>query len=719
MPEVEVIATTPLPSLGTPLKLVPGNVQSAEDEDIYRHEALDLTNFMNRTLSSVHVDDVQSNPFQPDLTYRGFIASPLIGTPIGLSVYEDGVRINEPFGDTVNWDLIPRSAIANIDLISGSNPLFGLNTLGGALSVRTKSGFSHPGTRAQAYGGSFGRRAFEIEHGGFYDQFDWFLTANVFDEDGWRQHSDSRVRQVFGKVGWENQATDIDLSYTFASNKLTGNGPLPESQLKVDRSAVFTSPDSTQPELHFFNLRGSHQFTPAVLVSGNAYYRGNTIATVNGDVAEGCALVVTSANCLNEDGELIPAAVLRRSHSDETGTGATLQVSDLGELFTRENQFTVGTSFDYGDTDFTQSGQAAVFSPSRATIGTGEVELLTRVQAMNNNVGVFATDTLSLTPWWHFNASGRWNRAEIDLSGFGTDRADNPTALTGHHTFERINPSAGFTVQPLTALSVRSPLEDLTFYGNYNEGFRAPTPVELTCADASAPCALPSSFIADPALKPVVARTWEVGLRGNVGKALRWNSAAYRTELDDDILFSNVPGGTLTRGFFQNVGKTRRQGVELGLQGAGTTLNWYANYSVVEATYQTHATLQSALGPEEVRPGDRIPGVPEQRVNAGVEYEVVRGWLVGGDLEYASGQFLRGDDANRLSQVPDYVVVNVDSRYRINKYLEIFAWVNNVFDQNYETFGAINVNPFSGQRERFLGPGAPIAGWAGLRLRLD
>ena len=100
---------------------------------------------MNNNLIGVSVNETQNNPYQPDVLFRGFTASPLLGTPQGLSVFQDGVRVNEPFGDAVNWDLIPVNAIADMILIPGSNPVFGLNTLGGSLSVTTKNGRTHKG----------------------------------------------------------------------------------------------------------------------------------------------------------------------------------------------------------------------------------------------------------------------------------------------------------------------------------------------------------------------------------------------------------------------------------------------------------------------------------------------------------------------------------------------------------------------------------------------
>jgi len=261
-------------------------------------------------------------------------------------------------------------------------------------------------------------------------------------------------------------------------------------------------------------------------------------------------------------------------------------------------------------------------------------------------------------------------------------------------------------------------MKELTFYANYNEGFRTPSPIELTCADPSAPCSLPNEIVSDPPLDPVIARTMELGLRGEIDRKLRWNIGAYRTELTDDILFVSAPSGGLNAGFFQNVGDTRRQGIEIGLQGQWQNLDWFANYGFVDATYESNVVLQNALGPENVRPGDNIPGIPEQTLKIGLHYELSPGLFLGGDMLYASSQYVRGDDVNRLPQVPEYVVFNLDARYQFNEHVEIFGMVNNLFDAEYENMGVINTNFFTGDDERFLGPGAPRGIWAGITLSL-
>src|SRR5215470_14195030 len=246
LPPVQVIGTTPLPSLGVPLDKYPGNAQRVTSEDIRKQNLVNLPEQLFRNFGSVNMNGTQGNSWQNDLTYRGFLGGPLTGSPIGLSVYLDGMRFNDGFGDTINWDLIPQFVISTIDIIPGSNPLFGLNTLGGALSVRTKRGFDNPGVELGVSGGSWGRWAIEGEYGGSRGPFDWFLGFNVLNESGWRDESPSQLRQAFAKVGYRTKETDVELSYMFANNQLIGNALAPESLQAIARSAVYTFPDETR-----------------------------------------------------------------------------------------------------------------------------------------------------------------------------------------------------------------------------------------------------------------------------------------------------------------------------------------------------------------------------------------------------------------------------------------------------------------------------------------
>ena len=748
LPGVEVVGTTPLSSEGTPLNQVPANVQSASSKDLDKQKPLDLADFLNQNFNGVFINETQDNPFQPDVNFRGFTASPLLGAPEGLSVYVDGVRVNESFGDVVNWDLIPESAIANVSLTPGSNPLYGLNTLGGALSVQTKSGAQYPGTRLSAYGGSFGRYDAQFETGGEHKGFDYFLTGNWFDEDGWRPYSPSHVRQLFGKVGWEDERNDVDLSYTWADTNLTGNGLTPlDMMASLGRDAVFTVPDNTRNHLNFINAKASHYFSDDLLLSGNTYFRQLQTVTYNGDVSDDYADDYDAAIAPGGDcaAAADPDACAAAEFADETGVnhgtrttqrtyGAAAQLTYNGSLLARRNKAVFGLSYDNGRSDFTQTEQDATITPQRTTAGDGDVEEDVSLFGTERTYGIFATDTFSPLQVLHVTGSLRYNDTRVQLDDrFGT-------SLDGNHGFRRINPALGFTVTPDKAL---------TLYANYNEGSRAPTPIELGCADPAQPCKLPNAFSGDPALKQVVAKTWEIGGRGALlGKALGWSAALFHTGSDNDIQFisSSISGS----GYFDNVGRTRRQGGELSLSGQLQRLHWRLGYSYVDATYRTPLALVSENnstadddGVIQVRAGARLPLVPRHTGKLELDYDVTPRWNVGANVVASSGSFVRGNENNLHEpgtnddgdtflyggRIPGYAVLNLNSSFRFLGSWELFGRLNNVLDQHYATAGQLTANPFDAHGHfvanpdtwpnvTAVSPAAPRAVWAGVRLML-
>src|SRR5215472_14461027 len=259
---LDVVGTTPLAGGDLALEQIAAPVQLATQDDLKKSGSLDLSDFLNRRLGEVNINENQGNPFQADVNYRGYTASPLLGTPEGISIYMDGVRQNQPFGDVVAWDLISKQAIDEATLIPGSNPIFGLNTLGGAISLQTKNGHSQPGTSIEATGGMYGRRGVELEHGGSNAKgLSWYFAGNLFHDDGWREASPSDVRQVFAKGGWQNEKTSIELSVGYADNQLTGNGLQEMRFLANDYSSVYSVPDIGYNRSPFVNLKLSHAFS--------------------------------------------------------------------------------------------------------------------------------------------------------------------------------------------------------------------------------------------------------------------------------------------------------------------------------------------------------------------------------------------------------------------------------------------------------------------------
>ena len=280
--KVDVISETPLTGTDLQTNQIAAPVQTATAVDIENSGALDLADFMSRGLNGVHINEMQANPFQPDVNYRGYTASPLLGTPEGISVYVDGVRQNQPFGDVVSWDLIPKDAISEMALIPGSDPLFGLNTLGGALSVSTKSGLTSPGWAGHVLYGSSGRKEVEGEWGGGKATgFNWFLSGLGFHESGWRYASPSDVRQGFARLGWRTSKTDLALTMSYAYNTLLGNGVQDYRLLAANYTSGYSVADSTADRSPSFNFIARHSFSDNLTFTGNAWYRNIRTETIN------------------------------------------------------------------------------------------------------------------------------------------------------------------------------------------------------------------------------------------------------------------------------------------------------------------------------------------------------------------------------------------------------------------------------------------------------
>ncbi|CAG0958144.1 Ferric-pseudobactin BN7/BN8 receptor [Methylophilaceae bacterium] len=274
----------PLPGLGLTKDQIPGNVQSITAQEIKDSHSLSLTDLMNRKLQSVTVNDYQGNPFQMDVQYRGFSAGPQIGTPQGLSVFFDGIRVNEPFGDVVNWDMIPMNALSSVDVFPGSNPIFGLNTLGGAFTMKTKDGFNDVGLDAEILTGSYGRKYLQAEAGWNNGVIGLFGAGNFFMEDGWRDNSPSKVNQFFGKASYRGDRLDINLSALLVGTDLVGNGVVPTNFYEQDRNSVFTSPDTTRNRLSQFQLSGNYFVNDNFSVTGQIYRRNSRRNQRNADV---------------------------------------------------------------------------------------------------------------------------------------------------------------------------------------------------------------------------------------------------------------------------------------------------------------------------------------------------------------------------------------------------------------------------------------------------
>jgi len=700
--KVDVISATPLPGVELMIKDIAAPVQSGTQRDIEQSGALDISDFLNRRLEGVHLNEIQGNPFQADLNYRGLTASPLLGTPQGLSVYMDGVRLNQPFGDVVSWDLIPKNAISETTLMPGSNPVFGLNTLGGALSVTTKDGSSKPGTSIQLNGGSFGRATADIEHGGANGKgLSWYAANSLFFEDGWRDNSPSDVRQFFGKVGWQRAKSVLSVSAAYANNSLTGNGVQEQRFLPKDYKSVYTKPDITNTRSPFFNFSARHGFSNSLTASGNFYYRYIHTNSFNGDMnedsldqsiyqpgaAERAALAAagytgvpasgaTADNtpfpfwrCLgnilikDEPGEKCNG-LLNRSDTRQHNYGLSGQLTWASSPSGIRHQLTVGSAYDRSTVDFVQTTELGYINPDRSISGTGafadgvsagnvdgepfdaRVDLRGRIHTGS----VYATDTLSFAKNWSVTLSGRFNRTNINNNDNINPEA-GPGSLTGGHAYNRLNPAVGLTFSPVNRLNL---------YFGYSEASRAPTSIELGCSDPNEPCKLPNAMAGDPPLDQVVAKTWEAGVRSLEEGPVTWSFGVFRASNRNDILF--VATEQTGFGYFKNFGRTQRQGIEIDTKSRISRVNFGVGYTFLGATYQSSETVNGSAnstnsvaatgtkgleGIQEITPGNQLPLTPRHMGKAYADVQLTSKFNVDLEAVALSGSFARGNENNQ------------------------------------------------------------------------
>jgi len=738
---IHVIAVTPQQGAELPEAMIPYNVQSTTSGELDRTQTSSLTDYMNRNMTGVTINSATANPLQPNLQFRGFTASPLLGGSQGVSVYLDGVRVNEVFGDSVNWDLIPEELISTMSVISGANPVFGLNTLGGAIQIKSKDGFSDPGLHAEISGGSFGRTESTLQGGNNNGTWGYYLLANHFEETGWRDYSNSNATGFMSALSWRADKASVDLHLAHSETKLNGNGASPIEAVAIRPQSVFTAPDRTQNYYSLINLQGSYRFSADSTLSATVFKRQVNTRSYNGDASDfslcdddGGSLCDGDTPIFDQFGKRVPStfnAINNIGVRKQLSYGGSLQWVDKTTLFGLRNQFAAGVDYDHGRVGYTALLELAnlivdpalpLSSITSANSGVFVPDDALDVYAYNVNIGGYATDTLSLTDRVALTVSARYNHTHSviqDIAGTNPD-------LNGEHRFRRVNPALGLTWQWTPAVNL---------YGGYSESTRAPTAVELACSSPDAPCKLPNEFVADPPLKQVVAKNWEGGLRGSFDGGwfgtTHWKAGLFRTTNVDDIEFQSTGGAQSNEGFFANIGDTRRQGLEASLSGKAfdNRVDWFVNYTHLDARYLTPFTEISANHPDadpqtgliEVEKGDHLPGLPHNTFKLGADYAITRQFTIGGDIVYNSSQYLRGDEANLLAPIGGFALVNLRAVYRIGAHFSTYLRLQNIFDRRYADFGVIGdatavLPQFTDPR--LLSPGAPRAAWLGLSFDL-
>jgi iron complex outermembrane receptor protein len=745
LPTFNVVATTPLGGGEINVAQSPFSVWQTGAQDVQTFKDTTVPETLARQTPGVTVGNVSGNDFQPDVSYRGFDATPVTGTPIGLAVYQNGVRINEAFGDTVNWDLIPENAIDKMTIVAG-NPIFGLNALGGALNVTMKNGFTWDGFEADLRAGSFYRAQEELQYGKQVGNYSVYLAATQINDGGWRVDSASQLTNFYGDVGYKANGFESHLQLTAGDTQFGASVFAPIQLLQNNWSSVYTVPQTTYNKMAMLAWTGSYAYSPTLSFQGGLYFRAFNQAHVDGNPTS--VTPCPPFSCVNGSpahdtlGGIIPdisqdgtldLGEIDRSWTQSRSLGASVQAVDTNKILGHDNTLTVGASLDYGWTRFTGNSQLGTFANDNNTsfpvIGAPFLidepdSFLSPVDARANNTytGVYALDTFSATDRLTLTGGGRFNFAGINLEGA------NGALLNGYSSYYHINPTVGLTYE-ITP--------DINFYGGFAMTNRAPTPLELGCADPNNPCIIDNFLVSDPKLKQVVGQTFEVGFRGQNALSqlgpqwgkLQWSAGLFRSTLTNDILPLQSPFTGF--GYFANVGTTLRQGAEVSAQWTGDRWTAYANYTYIDAVYLTtfeepspFNPLADANGFIPITNGTPIAGIPKNTLKVGVDYSVTDKWKVGADMVAASGQVLIGNENGALPQAPGYAVFGLHTSYQVGKQLQIYGLIQNLFDQRYYTAGALfdtsalpNTAPYL-TNPTSLGPAKPFAVYGGLRITL-
>ena len=665
--EIEVvgsIAPTAGPTIGSG---IPARISTVTGEQIDAWEPRLLADAL-ATQPGISLYDDLGSAYKLNLSTRGFNVGPVVGLPPGVSVFLDGVRQNEPDAAEVNFDLLPMEHVQRVELLSGSGSLLGPNSLGGAVNLITRRGTGLLEGELELSGGSYGAGSAEANVSGVTaGRTDYYVAGGYEREDGWRKATGAHDYNGFVNLGRRGARRGLTFQGFGAASLARTAGSVPESLFGSAPETNFTVGDFEDLDL----LQGT--------VSGYA------------PVGPGRGTFTT---------------YVRRSHAERFNVN---QAPDDNVRSLTTNG-TLGANLDWRWTRPLGRGTFSLRTGADASANRVHIRLYTENPADAAD-RTLTTDVRS--PSWDVAgyALGDYQLGRVTLSGgFRYDYIRIPfqdqldPAADTTSSFRRLSPRGGVSVELGPGASV---------YASLGQSFRAPAVLELACADETAACPLPFALGDDPPLDPVVATTVETGLQLVRGPAII-TASLYRTAVRDDISFIQSETAVF-EGFFRNIGSTRREGAELGVQLLPSeAVSLYANYAYTRATYRTAADIFSArattafagsplAGPNQVAVGDALPLVPAHQLKGGGLVRLPAGVSVGLDLRYTGHQWLRGDEANETAPLGGYFTASVRTGVTRGNW-DLSAVVTNLFDSHAAVFGTFNENRRTGELERFLTP---------------
>ncbi len=749
--EIEVIGISPLPGIEIDRNKVPNANQRLQEDDLDNSTSTTIVDILGEKLTGVTIKDVQNSPFQKNLDYRGFTAAPLLGESQGLAVYLNGTRINEGFGDTLQWELVPEVAIKNIDLMS-SNPVFGLNALGGSLALTTKKGLDYLNSNSAKNHfevGGFDWVNGNIELGTGDDSQGLYVAMENSYDGGWRDNSAGDVKRLFINYGKIGDNYDLDLTLMNADSNLNGNGVSPTELLKVRRESVFTWPDFTNNKVYLAATSANFYLEDDSIINTSIYYRRLIRDTLNADEidAEECdeddenghqtqlstdfgtddaplcgednasggygVLIDQYGNAISANDDIRRYGLLNKSSTMTVTWGGSAQYNINKNYLNSMHNIIIGTSVDKSRTAFHSRGELGQLHHNRTVTNLlnddgGLITLESEKEHTGANGGmedntergdIGSAQLASKTDYYGIYINDVFDYDDKTTITLST-RANLAYVKLYDHlktSFTRTETNTGshryFRVNPAIGVT-HNYNQNLAFRAAYKEANRTPAPVELSCASPSAPCRLPNAFVADPPLEQVITKGIEFGAKGKIDNHF-WEATYFHFINFDDIQFVSTGTGK-SSGYFKNFGETQRRGIEIALNSKFENkignLDIYSNYSFLQATFESAHTLPAANHPasaNDIEAGDYIPGMPEHTFKTGFNQEFSSKLNAGLNMTYSSGVFLRGDESNQLKKTNPYVVFNADASWKLNKSFSFFTRIDNILDSKYETMGVL------------------------------
>lgn len=631
-----VVTSTRLRDVEQPASQVPGKVIVVSADEIEKLGAKTIQEVLQYQTGIVLYDSV-GNEFQQTVDLRGFNAQPVTTT----SVFIDGVRVNEPDFNTINFNLIPLEDIERIEILPGTATVFGRNALAGVINITTKRGRAdRPHIGMNIGGGSYGRQRYTFSTDGplpLIPNFDYYFgvtreLTNGYREEFGSRHAGATITRLLTKLGYRlGDNTDASLAYTRVLDNISQAGSLPASRLRVDRNDNLTPGDQQKDNLHQVALNLTQKLPMGFSVALNGFFRRNDIELFTRGLSSEATL-----------------------QTETNSGGTTIQASHEGAILNKKNLLTLGVEYTRNKFD---TANAGIFLPAFT---------FQNLRSTKEDVaGIFLTDSFHLFESLVVNGGFRYDWDRLDF----TDEID-PT-LSGIKTYNRVSPKAGL---------VYTPVKNLSFSFSYSEGVRIPTVDELF---AQGP------FGSNPDLKAMTSRNFELGAKAQLQDWLDASLALFYTPVRDEILFI-VTDPLLFFGRNENISRTLRRGIELSLKARYQKwLDGFINYTAMKATFETDVLLFSG----QVRKGDDLPLVPRHRVGVGINTYPIEGLTVSLFGNYVGAQFMQSDEPNQAKKIADYFVLNSRIAYQWKQWTG-YVNFNNLTNRKYSTSGILVNEPF-------------------------